>query len=424
MQKREITHDKQKGVAALLIAVVLLLMSTLVVLYAGRVGLMDQRMSGNDSRAKEAFGNAEAGREEMEAIVKKAHENLTYPVTLSDVNYTASAFTIPNAIQIVGRGTTLDGTGAAAVSQLYGIADIFRAGPDAPMVVGGTVPPTGAMEIVGNPNGGGPGVLVSVWSGSDVDFSDASSGTCHLSEYLGNGSLTPTGTSEIQPCAANACTCNGTIDGRVSGFWDKDGVGGPESVEGSDIVQNDPNFPTDLFAYTFGYPWTDWETFKEILSDTLYPGLKEITSCSGLDANSSGIYWVSDGNNGPADCNISQAQVGGNKTCTYNGKTNQLCAVVLIVDKGDFKMTGGGGKQLYGLVFMFNHDDKDNVGEAHMSGSSAIIGAFVTSGTLAGWSVAGSFDVRYDRNVFEAITGGGTTIKELSRVAGSWNDLE
>lgn len=52
----------QRGVATLAIGVLLLVLITLMTLYGARVGLMEQRISGNEYRAKLAHGAAEAGR--------------------------------------------------------------------------------------------------------------------------------------------------------------------------------------------------------------------------------------------------------------------------------------------------------------------------------------------------------------------------
>lgn len=51
----------QQGVATIVVTVVLLVVMTLMVLFASRVGVFDVRMAANEARYKEAFAMAEAG---------------------------------------------------------------------------------------------------------------------------------------------------------------------------------------------------------------------------------------------------------------------------------------------------------------------------------------------------------------------------
>ncbi|WP_440940882.1 pilus assembly PilX family protein, partial [Immundisolibacter sp.] len=50
----------QRGVATLVVAMVLLIAATFLTFFAARIGIQEQRMAGNDARQKEAFETAEA----------------------------------------------------------------------------------------------------------------------------------------------------------------------------------------------------------------------------------------------------------------------------------------------------------------------------------------------------------------------------
>lgn len=66
---------RQQGAVTLAIGIVLLLLITLVTLYGGRIQVLEQRISANEYRAKEAFGAAEAGLN-MGLEYLKANRNL------------------------------------------------------------------------------------------------------------------------------------------------------------------------------------------------------------------------------------------------------------------------------------------------------------------------------------------------------------
>ena len=57
---RVVLPDYQRGVATLVVAMVLLIAATFLTFFAARIGIQEQRMAGNDARQKEAFETAEA----------------------------------------------------------------------------------------------------------------------------------------------------------------------------------------------------------------------------------------------------------------------------------------------------------------------------------------------------------------------------
>ncbi|MGR8935250.1 MAG: pilus assembly PilX family protein [Gammaproteobacteria bacterium] len=406
-------YHRQRGAAALFIAVILLLAGTLIVLYASKVGIMDQRISGNDARAKQAFAGAEAGLDAGAAQLLTGTVAV-FPTTYSNIaaapyySGTISASGVPvDSILITATGyaDAHGSTSTASVRQKFGYFDIFDTGPDAPVIVAGNVPPQGNMEIVGNPNGAGAGVNVAVWSDATTAIS-GSSATCQRAEYIANGSETTSSTGDFTICSANSCDCGGvsaTIDGIIS----KSGQIGRDIVYDDGV--NDPHFPTDLFAYVFGVPKEMWTIIRDKAT--------QVDDCSGFTSESHGMYWVN------GDCDLPGNDVGGANTCVTSGH-NGLCSVVIIVGDGNGFSSTGGDTKVYGLVFMFDDSSTADIGRANMGGSTAIYGAFVADHDVCGGSAScfsGSFDVVYERAVFEAIANDKTN-QLLARVAGTWID--
>lgn len=402
-----INYHQQRGAVAIIIAAILLFAATLVVLYAAKIGVEDQRISGNDYRAKKAFANAEAGLEAVAANLLTGNVAYTtttnFPNSTAEPYYNADLTLSGDGYQIASQGyaETFNDQSTASVRQKFGYYNIFDAGPDVPLMIAGNVPPTGNMEVVGNPNGAGTGVNVAVWTSEVVALSGSPS-TCQRAEYEANGNEEPSSTGNFNICSANSCACTGTIDGIIS----------KSGIIGSDIVAEDPSFPDDVFGYVFGLPTSEYQTIKNIAAKA--QPTQVVTNCNGLKPNSHGIWWVT------GNCDLPGNDVGGANTCGASG--NELCAVVVVVDNGALKKTGGDNK-FYGLLFMFDNPDIPGFGTADMKGSTSLYGAFIADNAVCpnASCITGSFDLVYEKAVFEAIANDDSN-RLLSRVAGTWID--
>lgn len=414
----KLTNKNQSGVASLFVAVILLFASTIIVLVAGKVGVQDQRISGNDSRAKQAFANSEAGLEFAigrllsndtitynstvyfpTTLTSDYSNSITYPNTPTPF-YDARIFEDGDGITVVSQGyaDSYQSTSTATVRQSFGYYDALGGGPDAPLIVAGTVPPTGNMEVVGNPNGAGAGVNVAVWTSETVDIGGSAT-TCERGEYEANGTTSAASNSDFNICSANDCGCSGTIDGIIS----------ETGTVGADIIENDPDFPDDVFEYVFGVPSSRYNIIQQ--------NSQEVSDCSGFTSASNGIFWVT------GECDLPGNDIGG-ATGDNCGKTaDVLCVVIIIVDDEDLKKTGGDSK-LYGVIFMFdNPDELDAVSTINMGGSTSIYGALIADHSVCINSscVSGSFDLVYERSIFEDLAADKSN-QILARVAGTWID--
>lgn len=418
-----IKAQAQQGMATLIVVIVVLIITTLMVFFATKVGIFDQRMAGNEARYKEAFAVAEAG---LDMSVQKFQDQFA-------TNYTGAAsgtgswadiiansaiatgtktdgttgtdvptfgVTIANTGALIGGvnvyqfssiGLSGDGTGTATVSREVTMKNILGgSAPEVPIVVAGSVGTGGDFNIVANPNGGGTGVPVSIWTpspGGDVTMASTSA-TCNIQYYTGSNAQ---------------CSNTGSSGGELISQG-----GGPtlttQSSAYPDILPNDPNFPADLFQFLFGVAQADWQT----VYDKANAQHQVVAGCSGLDEHSGEkfrLWWIT------GDCDI---EVG----VTVGSETNP---VILVIDDHRLWMKGN-GSLIYGVAYLFNNPSNVATPTAKFSGSSAIWGSFVSD--EGGTAMDGSISVVYDQAVNDNLTSSNNSANfSMAFIPGSWRDF-
>lgn len=402
-----------------------------MVIFATKVGMFDQRMAGNEARHKEAFATAEAGLElaiqrfdnqfraagtfnlggagagtaiativANSAIVVGTNtaggvapaNTASFGVTITDTGSVLGSFPI---YDFVSTGTGADGTGVAVVRRQISMRQgLGGKSPDVPIVVAGSVGTGGDFNIVANPNGAGPGVPVSIWTGpgdsgteGNVSLS-GSSATCHAEYFDGNNPQcsNPSGNSELLSQG----------DGTTATAY---------TTNFPDVLPNDPSFPDDLFQYLFGVTVSNWRVVKN-LADT---NGQLVSSCEGLDVNAGDEYiiWWVDG-----DCEMGSNQIIG----------STAKPVILVVDDHEFDM-GGANPRLYGILYVFDNPDNDETPSAEFNGSPAIYGALVSD--VGGSAMQGSYSIVYDSDLLDNLAGDGNTSSyDLASIPGSWRDFQ
>ena len=170
-----------------------------------------------------------------------------------------------SVVTLVSVGALPTEKARTTLVQTVGSYNILNTPPNKPPIMAaGSVDITGGIQIVTNPNGGGPGVPVSVWTRKDLTKTGTPN-TCYADEFLrfgakNNAPPTLLGTSKVEVCDTCGCPTEHTLSYQSSGNT---------QMEGIDILDVDTNtginrdvkpeeFPCDMFEYVFRVKaWTD-----------------------------------------------------------------------------------------------------------------------------------------------------------------------
>lgn len=380
MRIKFLTSRRNASGSALLIAVVLLLLASILAVLAMNVGIFEQRTTGNDMRAKSVHEVAEAGLAQgAEFLLKQQPAMLTFgtgtwtvcaagddtfpcgsvgtdlvdadgdPATAGTVARRATMY------RLTSSGASISNLDGALVSRMlnipavnkiasvgagfevaYGVAPVMcfvankhpdeapnspiRCATDAgqvsdrrivtlvsvasmvgenarttltqtvgrypllstptgkpPIVASGSVNVTGGLQIVTNPNGGGTGVPVSVWSRKNIEKSGTPN-TCYADEFFrfgANNNAPPTFEGmavKVIVCDTCQCVGNESLSYDSSGNVQDEGIDildveGTSADRGTGVnynVRSDAashplcEFPPDLFSHLFGVQvWND-----------------------------------------------------------------------------------------------------------------------------------------------------------------------
>lgn len=411
----------EQGMATLVVVIVVLVITTLMVFFATKVGMFDQRMAGNEARYKEAFAAAEAGLDlavqrfenqfstnfsgaaswttiitnsaitagtESDGTTAETGEP-SFGVTLTDVGALIGGM---NVYRISSTGRSADGTGTATVSREVTMKSVLGgSAPNVPIVVNGSIGTGGNFNIVGNADGGGNGIPVSIWTGGPSPAGDVtmggSSATCHIQYYDGNNAQ---------------CSNSGSGGELVS-----DGDGSTQDDYNStfpDVLPNDENFPDDLFQFLFGVVRDDWQTVYNIANSKH----QVVADCSGLSATSGQqfrLWWVT------GDCDMGPSQVIGSQTDP----------VILVVDDSELSMSGGGA-HIYGVAYLFDNPSNIATPNAAFVGSPSIYGSMVSD--VGGAALNGSYAIVYSSTINSNLVANSDSANfSMAFVPGSWRDF-
>ncbi|MGS2720302.1 PilX N-terminal domain-containing pilus assembly protein [Paraglaciecola aestuariivivens] len=365
---------QQKGAMVIVTVVLLLVMVSLVTLYTGRIKSFEHKIALNTQNQNMAFQAAEAGLMHAFAVLS---ENTNWDG--SAINQTLSnnsSFVATGVRQAVVResntmtlvtitstGTSADGLATVTMTEQGINYSVLANPPDAPLIVAGGLNVSGNFEVVANPNGGGVGVPLSIWTDLDVDMDNGSGTTCGLQEYT-DGDCSSSPYSE-------------------KGFQDLD------------IVDNDADFPTDLMEYLFNVPESEWNTLRNDADLVL-------NDCSTLGGGEFGLIWI-DG-----ECSLNAGDVVGSATDP----------VILIVTDGDLTMNGGA--TINGMVFSFRKPTTVLDFELNMIGGARVNGVVVSNHPVG--HANGTYNAVYDAEVL-AMLEQHDAFQRIARVPGSWRDF-
>lgn len=392
--------------------------------------------------------------------IPKSAGAATRCATVPEEQSNTLVYNFVSVASLPGEGTR------TTVSQMLGQYLIFN--PDSnkpPIVASGTIDVTGGLQLVTNPNAGGHGVPVSVWTRKDVTKTGTPN-TCYYDEFIrhGGGTASWEGT-ETRVLVCDDCSCAG--DDTLS--YDSSGN---LQTEGIDILDIDNNtvatpitgqvnydvlpeeFPCDLFSFVFGVQARtddDGDHFCESrvpkISYTsasgttatlnvdeafLYDNATYIVNAraDGTAVNGHAVPWTSLATTAqktlPAPGTYPSQTIHGivwcQTTCTV-GPNTQLGTpdkpVLLVVD-GTLSLQG----RLFGLVLVRALDESDLAastgGSANlkMNAGAAIYGSVVVQGTIE--KANGNAAVVYNEDVFMNLAN--SIPPKGSNLPGAWTD--
>lgn len=438
---------RQRGAVTLLVAVLALVLVTIMTVYTANVGVMDQRMAGNEFRYRQAAAAAEGGlnqavayfRADPSLIPNTSALNASAAWTTAG-NYTemvAGPITLANGSQIswaraihctqaivtdvcpqptVGgvaatsynynvfraQGVVTDSAGtteatAVVQQQIAFSATTGSSAPNAPVVAAGNVQLNGNFNIVANPDGGSKadctesdctaqGVAVSVWT-SATATAGGSSSTCSQSGFSGS-----------------ACT---------SDYLSSGGTTSTDVVASDPTVSNGGNFPDDVFQYLFNETTANYQNVKNRAI--------QITDCgsSKLNTSSVGLYWYTG-----AECQVDGPTVGASED---NSGTANVAEgpVILVVQDADFRMNAN--TTFNGIVFIFSSDGVTQ--HAVKTNGSALLNGVLMTNVALDSNINGTFTAKYDADILEQLAPSSNNMNNgpangtPSDVPGSWRDF-
>ena len=376
------------GFVTLTVTLMVIIMIILVSLMTGRILVGDKRIAANELRYREAMANAEAGIDAALALtasggiaalpVPDGVSTFIVPVSgatvtrqLTTLAITSSAGT--NTLRLMtfnSTGVSLGvSEGRATINQQALFIRAVPGAPDAPLTVAGGMAVSGNFMVVANPNGGGNGVPLSIWTDQYVDLTNGSGSTCGQQEWADG-------------------TCN------TNTYSEK-------GNKQSDVLDSDPNFPPDLLRYVFGVPGVgSAQVVAESMQTLESRATAILNGCGSLNSSSTGFYII----DGP--CNPS-GTVG-----------SEAAPVVLLIRNGNITMNGN--MTIYGLVFSYDSDPGSAPNyDFKMTGGATVNGAVVSNHQVGNSN--GTYNAVYNAAALGNIQNTGP-FNTLVRVPGSWRD--
>lgn len=402
----------QKGMATLIITTSVLIIITLMVIFATKVGIFDLRMAANEVRYKEAFATAEGG---LDFAVQKFEDQFrnnfsgigswatiisnsqvtngtkldgtvngagiaSFGVTVIDTGVLIGGVSV---LHFQSTGLSTDGTGTAVMHREITMKKIVGgSAPEVSVMAAGSVGTGGDFNIVANPNSAGNGIPISIWTGGPSPNGNVtmqgSSATCQLQDFTGNNSTCSNPSGEKLSSAGNI---------------------------GLDVLANDTNFPNDVFQYLFGVARADWQTIYAMANSNG----QVINDCGSLNSTSGKkfrLWWV------VGNCDISNQIIGSHED-----------PVILVIDDQQLVDKGANGV-LYGIPYLFNNPDSDSESfpSTDFGGSPSIYGSLI-SDVNAG-ALQGSYSVIYDQTLLDNLTMDNNGANYgIAYIPGSWRDF-
>ena len=412
----------QRGAAALPISALLLFVAALVLIAVSRTTLMEQRISANEIRAKQAFQAAQAGVDRALAymqtkggIDKYINEDgsLGKDGIVDDVDYVAliapldgseqycfsycdpgtsppvnacepcqettpgpptcgAALTDPDKFarpMVLSCGFSDDKIAKRPIVVTFTLASFLDEAPDNPLMSKGTLDVSGSATVVNYFTN------LTIWTGAGFTSIGNSGKT-----FIRNPTVLPPKLSDPLPdvhLLPSSCTTNATYTCLTDKF-----------TKGPDIIDNDlslKNLTADeMFKNFFG---VDFVTYKSEIATRTITSAQVSDSVVGIVGKSDESIVITGDTDLPPNVTI--------------GSRDH--PMVIIID-GNW---GGGNVTMHGILYVR--------GNANVAGNPKIIGALSVAGTMSG---TGSLDVIFDPFALENASG----LSKAGVISGTWRD--
>ncbi len=387
-------YNGQHGAITLVVSLTILMLSTMVTINVTKAILMEQKISNNEARAKQAFEAAEAGMVAALAYLKNdpdVDQNTNIdPVFDTDADGTGDTNTAAigagsvevttqalsddlTSILISAQGFSDDGSANHTITQSMATINPLPNAPANPIISKSALTITGSATVHNNEGHS------TIWSGGDID--------------LGSNNSTKTEVPDIGAAGYPACmdvplTCTlVTTSNKLSA--------------GVDVIENDSSLGSltseEMFRSFFG---TNPSVYRasQVTIDT-------VPSDASRDADlaTHEVIWVE------GDTTFNGVTVGcttavnGNSRCTT---TNTKPSIIVVNGDATFR----GNSQFYGIVYI--------TGKVSIVGNTTVYGAMVVAGDSES-TMGGSLDVWFSSSVLAGTAAAGASTGS----AGSWRDF-
>lgn len=391
---------RQAGSATLVMCLVLLVLITMVSVYTSRTVLLEQKISANDFRSRQAFEAAESGLTAAVSYLGSAggadknSDGVVDPVFDTDADGIGDASSITFAdnssvtVTLAGAfpsftmqsvGVSDDLTATRTVRSLAATVDTLPNAPDNPLTTRGSVVINGSATVH-NPEGHS-----TIWSGNDVELGANNSTSTNIAD--------PTD-PDYPSCMDTSMSCDTTRSSSKVAI-------------GLDVIEHDSSLgnltPAQMFQNFFGTSMENYRASRVSL-EVMAANANNLASNSaspGMDLGAGEVIWVE------GDASISKVTVG----CEVPVTGSNVCPGAsvnpsIVIVNGNLETSGT--PHFYGLLYI--------IGDMNMSSSTSIMGAAIVSGETS--STSGSLDVWYNSDVLNNVRDNGP----LAGAPGSWQD--
>ncbi len=369
-------HPKRvsKGAVMLVTVSLLLVIASLVTVHTGRVKSLEHKILLNSQNQALSSAAAQGGLAHGMSLMQS---DVTWQGDEHSITFSNNARAIVSAqfnpfqrnglnthwASIKSAGLSADGQSQHQVSEQVLRYPFLHIIPPVPLISAVDIPTDLHFVLGANPNAGGNGVPVSIWTDKTLSAIDANSRTCALQIFDENR------------CAFDMYSNNVNL--------------------GIDTLQEHEGFPTDALEYLFNIPAPDWHILKSEVSLIA-------TNCEPLTIVDTRIIWVQ----GECRLEIGQ-QIGSIDT-----------PVMLIL--ADSALLMPGDNQIFGLVIYLSTQSPPTEQRIAMAASAQLNGALVLLAAVD--AALSQLAVRYHYEVLTQLHQD-ADMQRIGKVSGSWRDF-